>query len=168
MSVLDFLHLHSALNRWRFTKKSRSKLSTPFPLATTPFHASQMSTLNTPVTGEGTPLSAFSVSNLATPESSRLTNVGSPSPFPSTSRRTGGHSSQLLSMYSNQDRVILDIGARFLRAGFSGEAFPRCTIDAIDKTDHEIFWEDQNWEPGLIEDRLEHGLREVYSQHVSP
>jgi hypothetical protein len=121
-----------------------------------------MSALNTPlsVTG-GTPLSSFSPSSLVTPDIHG--NVASPSPMPSTSRRSGGHSSQLLSMYSTHDRVVLDIGARFIRAGFSGEAFPRCVIDAITKSDKEVFWEDQGWDAGLIEDRLERGLREVYA-----
>jgi actin-related protein len=68
-------------------------------------------------------------------------------------------------MYSTHDRVTLDIGARFIRAGFSGEAFPRCCIDAITKCDKEVFWENEGWDAGLIEDRLERGLREVYSQY---
>jgi len=69
-------------------------------------------------------------------------------------------------MYSTQDRVILDIGARFIRAGFSGEAFPRCAINALAKSDREVFWEEDGWDPGLIEDRLERGIREVYSQYL--
>jgi len=28
-----------------------------------------------------------------------------------------------------------------------------------------VFWENEGWDPGLIEDRLERGLREVYSQY---
>ena len=68
-------------------------------------------------------------------------------------------------MYSTQDRIALDIGARFIRAGFSGEAFPRCCIDAVSKSDKEVFWEEEGWDAGLIEDRLERGLREVYSQY---
>ena len=106
-----------------------------------------MSTLNTPHSAiEGTPLSAFTnLSNFSTPQS--LLGGGgphaSPSPFPSTSRRSGGQSSHLLSMYSTQDRVALDIGARFIRAGFSGEAFPRCCIDAVAKSDKEVFWEEE-------------------------
>ena len=67
-------------------------------------------------------------------------------------------------MYSTQDRIVLDIGSRFIRAGFSGEAFPRCCIDAATTCDGDVFWEDQNWDAGLVEDRLERGLREVYSQ----
>lgn len=126
-----------------------------------------MSTLDTPLSvAEGTPLSAFtSLSNISTPQSHRVGH-GTPSPFPSTSHRQSSH---LLSMYSTQDRIALDIGARFIRAGFSGEPFPRCCIDAIAKGDKEVFWEDNGWDPGLIEDRLERGLREVYSQyaHVS-
>jgi actin-related protein len=69
-------------------------------------------------------------------------------------------------MYSTNDRVVLDIGARFIRAGFSGEPFPRCVIDATRKSDKEVFWEEENWDGGLIEDRLERGLREVYSQYL--
>lgn len=131
-----------------------------------------MSTLKTPHSVlEGTPLSAYTpLSNFSTPQSLRgsTTNV-SPSPFPSTSRRSGGgQSSHILSMYSTQDRVALDIGARFIRAGFSGEAFPRCCIDAITKCDKEVFWEEEDWDAGLIEDRLERGLREVYSQYHYP
>jgi actin-related protein len=71
-------------------------------------------------------------------------------------------------MYSTQDRVILDIGARFIRAGFSGEAFPRCAIDASSKLDKEVFWEAEAWDRGLVEDRLERGIREVYSQYSPP
>ena len=129
-----------------------------------------MSTLNTPLSAaEATPLSSLTgLSNVSTPQSFR-TSHETPSPFPSTSHRTGGQSSHLLSMYSTQDRVALDIGARFIRAGFSGEAFPRCCIDAISKSDKEVFWEEDGWDPGLIEDRLERGLREVYSQYaISP
>jgi len=125
-----------------------------------------MSTLNTPLSTTATPLSSFSLSNLATPDTSRHVNA-TPSPLPSTSRRSGGHSSQVLSMYSTHDRVILDIGARFIRAGFSGEPFPRCIIDAITKSDSQVFWERDHWDPGLIEDRLERGLRQVYSQYIT-
>jgi actin-related protein 10 len=32
------------------------------------------------------------------------------------------------------------------------------------KVDKETFWEEENWDAGLIEDRLERALREVYSQ----
>jgi len=71
-------------------------------------------------------------------------------------------------MYSTQDRVILDIGARFIRAGFSGELFPRCAVDALRKSDREVFWEEDGWDPGLVEDRLERGIREVYSQYIPP
>lgn len=126
-----------------------------------------MSTLNTPLSAvDGTPLSAVTgFSDFSTPKSVRGTH-GTPSPFPSTSRRSGAQSSHILSMYSTQDRVVLDIGARFIRAGFSGEAFPRCCIDAINKTEKEVFWEDQGWDGGLIEDRLERGLREIYSQYA--
>src|ERR1700737_990485 len=124
-----------------------------------------MSTLDTPLSAVGgTPLSALS--NFSTPGSFRESH-GSPSPFPSASaaRRSAGQSSHLLSMYSTHDRVALDIGARFIRAGFSGEAFPRCCIDAISSCDKEVFWEDQMSDAGLVEDRLERGLREVYSQY---
>ena len=70
-------------------------------------------------------------------------------------------------MYSTQDRIVLDIGARYIRAGFSGEAFPRCSIDASTKSpSSDVFWEDQDWDAGLVEDRLERGLREVYSQYT--
>lgn len=69
-------------------------------------------------------------------------------------------------MYSTQDRVILDLGARFTRAGFSGEPFPRCSIDATSKSDTEVFWEDGAWDGGLVEDRLERALREVYSTYL--
>jgi len=73
-------------------------------------------------------------------------------------------------MYSTQDRVILDIGARFLRAGFSGEGFPRCTISATKSQQHlssaaPELWEQQDWDAELIEDRLERALREVYSRY---
>jgi actin-related protein len=68
-------------------------------------------------------------------------------------------------MYSTQDRVILDIGARFLRAGFSGEAFPRCAIDALVRGDKEVFWEEGGWDAGLVEDRLERALRQVYTKY---
>jgi hypothetical protein len=125
-----------------------------------------MSTLNTPLSAlDATPLSTLTpLSGFSTPQPLPPPNA-SPSPFPSTSRRTGGQPSHILSMYSTQDRVALDIGARFIRAGFSGEAFPRCVIDAIHKSDKECFWEEENWDGGLIEDRLERGLREVYSQY---
>lgn len=69
-------------------------------------------------------------------------------------------------MYSTQDRIVLDIGARYIHAGFSGEAFPRCSIDASTKSMEDVFWEDQDWDAGLVEDRLERGLREVYSQYT--
>src|SRR5277367_1078529 len=64
-----------------------------------------MSTLNTPLSDfEGTPLSAVtSFSAFTTPQSHRQANA-SPSSFPSTTRRTGGQSSHILSMYSTQDR----------------------------------------------------------------
>jgi actin-related protein len=71
-------------------------------------------------------------------------------------------------MYSTQDRVILDVGARFLRAGFSGEAFPRCAIDALARGDKEVFWEEGGWDPGLVEDRLERAIREVYTKYPTP
>src|SRR5436190_2560611 len=102
-----------------------------------------MSTLLTPYSAiEGTPLSAFtSHSNFSTPQSLLGSTNPSPSPLPSASRRSGGQSSHILSLYSTQDRVALDIGARFIRAGFSGEAFPRCSIDASVKVDKETFWE---------------------------
>ena len=126
-----------------------------------------MSTLypHTPAV-EGTPLSVSTpLSSFSTPQSLRTIHA---SPFPSTSRRSGGQSSHLLSIYSTQDRVALDIGARFIRAGFSGEAFPRCCIDAAAKSDAEVFWEKEDWNAGLIEDRLEHALRQVYSQSTYP
>ena len=67
-------------------------------------------------------------------------------------------------MYSTHDRIVLDIGSRIIRAGFSGEPFPQCYIDANMKCDREVFWENEEWEAGLIEDRLEVVLREIYSQ----
>ena len=135
-----------------------------------------MSHLDTPLSttmdaGGITPLSALTpLSSFSTPQSLRNSttatrHIASPSPFPSTSRKATSQSAQILSMYSTQDRVILDIGARFIRAGFSGEAFPRCAIDALSKSDKEVFWEEGGWDPGLVEDRLERGIREVYSQY---
>jgi hypothetical protein len=115
----------------------------------------RMSTLNTPLSGlEKTPVSTLSFPS--TPLSV------SPSPLPSSARRTG-HSASLLALYSTQDRVILDIGARFIQAGFSGEPFPRCTIESRSQ----VFWEQQDWDAGLIEDRLERALRHIYSQYFS-
>jgi len=125
-----------------------------------------MSVYNTPLsTFEATPLST-SFTGLSTPQSHRHANT-TPSPLPSASRRSGGQS-HLLSMYSTQDRIVLDIGARYIRAGFSGEAFPRCCVDASAKAVGDVFWEDQDWDAGLVEDRLERGLREVYSQYAVP
>ena len=130
-----------------------------------------MSAPNTPASpAQETPFSVLSSftakSNPATPQSFRIGH-GTPSPIPSTSRRSGGSSSHILSMYSTQDRVVLQIGARFVRAGFSGNAFPLCCIDATDKSDKEVFWEAENWDAGLVEDRIERALREVYTQYES-
>jgi actin-related protein 10 len=126
-----------------------------------------MSTLDTPLSAaEGTPLSATtSLSAFTTPQSHRPANA-SPAAFPSTTRRSGGQSSHILSMYSTQDRVVLDLGVRFIRAGLSGEPFPRCCIDATAKSEKEVFWEEENWDGGLVEDRLEQALREIYSVYL--
>jgi len=55
---------------------------------------------------------------------------------------------------------------RFIHAGFSGEPFPHCCIDATAKSEKEVFWEEENWDGGLVEDRLERALREIYSVYL--
>src|SRR5947207_2770030 len=67
-----------------------------------------MSTYNTPLsTFTTSPTSSFT--GLSTPQTTRNVNV-TPSPFPSTSRRSGGQS-HLLSMSSRHDIIVLDIVA---------------------------------------------------------
>jgi hypothetical protein len=140
-------------------KKSAPRFIDPgFPPPFPPLHDESMSHLDTPRSAMDTPSALTPLSALTLSSPPNIT----PSPFSSTARKEKSQSAHILSMYSTQDRVILDIGARFLRAGFSGEAFPRCAIHARGST--ETFWEEGGWDAGLVEDRLERALREVYTK----
>ncbi|QSL65300.1 hypothetical protein MERGE_002609 [Pneumocystis wakefieldiae] len=88
------------------------------------------------------------------------------------------YSNQLKTLYGLEPHIVLDIGSHYLKAGFSGESFPRCTIEYDEKSFlgyrcslaenitrfpvnfEYLLWDEPNLE--LIGDRLEIYLREVF------
>ncbi len=85
------------------------------------------------------------------------------------------------SLHNTEDPLVVEIGSRFLRAGFAGEGTPRCTLPwserlyrrAGDKFNFEKekkrkelwSWDLQNVDLGLVEDVLERGMREGYNKY---
>ncbi|KTW25674.1 hypothetical protein T552_03535 [Pneumocystis carinii B80] len=93
------------------------------------------------------------------------------------------YSNQLKTLYGLEPHIVLDIGSHYLKAGFSGESFPRCTVEYDERSflgyrctlaenitrfpvDFEyLLWDEPNLE--LIGDRLEIYLREVYNKWLN-
>ena len=122
----------------------------------------------------------------STPESPRT---------PSLRGSTSLYNSPSTAFRSEDEYVVFEVGARFLRGGFPGESAPRCTLpfspdrqrragdyrqwdpaynrrrhrpkrDLDWGADHELYRLDlTNVDLGLVEDKLERALRETYTKH---
>ncbi|KAG4305660.1 hypothetical protein PORY_001216 [Pneumocystis oryctolagi] len=105
------------------------------------------------------------------------------SQFSSKSPYNNSYSNQLEILYGIESSVVLDIGSRHLKAGFSGENSPRGIIEYDERSflgyrgtfeenitkypinlEH-ILWDNSDLE--LIEDRLEMYLREAYNKWLN-
>ncbi|EMR10666.1 hypothetical protein PNEG_01366 [Pneumocystis murina B123] len=93
------------------------------------------------------------------------------------------YSNRLKTLYELEPYIVLDIGSHYLKAGFSGESFPRCTIEYDERSFlgyrctlaenitrfpvnfEYLLWDEPNLE--LIGDRLEIYLREVYNKWLN-
>lgn len=128
-----------------------------------------------------------------------IATIGSALSSPSTPLRSASfqYGSPGSSYRSHEDEhVIIELGARYLRAGLQGECAPRCTIDFGPETqrrvgdyrqwapdyasrrrkrrkglawgeDHELWRMDlRGLDLGLVEDKLERALREVFSKYL--
>ena len=91
-----------------------------------------------------------------------------------------------------KDAVIVEIGSRYLRAGFEGESVPQCELcfgpeqsrrvgdfrgwskgyvraqdDAIWAEEHELWRPDlRDYDLGLIQDKIERAMREAYNDYL--
>ncbi|KAI5797774.1 hypothetical protein EDC01DRAFT_613851 [Geopyxis carbonaria] len=97
---------------------------------------------------------------------------------------TARHYSPGGSLHSNEDPLVLEIGAKHLRAGFANEPTPRCVLtwnerlfrrvgeqipvaDGRRRREREL-WQLDLWKVdlGLVEDLLERGLRQAYNKYL--
>lgn len=117
---------------------------------------------------------------------------------PHTPQRTvsSAFSSPSVSYRAEEEALIFEFGSRHLRAGFTGESYPRCTLGFGTEEsrrlgdyrkwlpgynerprkkrhlstwgdDHELWRMDlQGLDLGIVEDRIEKAVREAYSKHL--
>jgi actin-related protein 10 len=64
------------------------------------------------------------------------------------------------SLYGTEDRVVLDLGSRCWKVGYSGEPFPRAVLDISEfgAGDEASLWDNA----GLLTERVKEGLRKVF------
>jgi hypothetical protein len=143
-------------------------------------------------------LASASLGRSARASTPRIADLASTPEAPRTPLLRGSsslYSSPGAGFRSEDDYVVFEVGARFLRGGFPGESAPRCTLpftpdrqrragdyrqwdpayahrrhrpkrDLEWAADHELYRLDLTaLDLGLVEDKLERALRETYTKH---